>query len=745
MKNYLPVILGLITMIIPRIMLGQDPHLSQYYHTPIFVNPANIGQFEGKARLQANYRQQWASITNPFLTSAAFADFSLGNMGIGLEFMSDGVGDYGLNHTNVLVGFGYRLDLGQHNLNLGIKGGFIQKSLDPNKFSFDNQYIPGLGFDPTLPNGEGQLTSRVSVGDFHSGILYQYRPEESGTLMGIDLGVSFSHINQPNLSLFNGEAALPMKTMVYGSLKANGGERITLNPVFLYAVQGSAREIIPGLLIDYEFDQEVFAHFGANYRFGDALIPYIGLSFNHMRAGLSYDVNISRLSEFSNLRGGMELSLSYVFNNEPSPKTNYKARKSSSFNDQDKDGIKDRNDLCPDIPGVRKFNGCPDSDGDGIVDSEDVCPTIPGPRERNGCPAFDRDGDGVLDNSDDCPDTPGLIAFKGCPDTDNDGLPDHVDKCPEEAGPRVRSGCPSSDIDADGDGIPDKVDMCPTVMGSADFQGCPDTDKDGLADFEDLCPAIPGPKEGNGCPLKAIDSDKDGIIDSEDKCPSIAGVKAFQGCPDSDGDGLDDFSDECPLTPGKITNKGCPDDNFDVDGDGILNQNDHCPYVPGLVQFQGCPDTDKDGISDLEDGCPAIAGPVSNQGCPIQGQTAGPVQMEGVRTGSLPKFGPVEFDTDQAIIKTQYFSMLNELSDYLITHPELKLLVAGHTDAEGNAHYNMMLGQNRSQAILYYLTVRGVDASRISMLSYGEIMPKTDNETMSGKARNRRAELILTR
>ncbi|MEL6591175.1 MAG: PorP/SprF family type IX secretion system membrane protein [Bacteroidota bacterium] len=724
---------------------AQDPHLSQYFQSPVFQNPANIGRFDGKIRLQGHYRQQWAGIGHGFITSTAHADFRLANMGLSLSFADDNAGMAGLTHTNALLGFAYHKGFFEerHQLSLGAQLGFIQKGFDPVALSFGNQWDPDIGFNPDLPTGENLFNTQITVADINSGLAYTYKADEPRFLMGAHVGLAFAHITQPDISFFNGEGILPMKMSAQGEVDILSGERLMLSPSALYARQGSAREIVLGGRLRYEIDQEVFFHAGAYYRLEDALIPYAGITFNNMHIGFSYDVNLSPLSVATNLRGGMELNLSYVFDGELKPKTNYDARKARSLRDQDGDGIKDGNDKCPDIPGIRRFGGCPDSDGDGIPDEEDMCPTQPGPKERSGCPAMDRDGDGVLDATDECPDTPGLIAFKGCPDTDNDGLPDSVDKCPEEPGPRARSGCPSSDIDADGDGIPDKIDLCPTLVGPAELQGCPDKDNDGISDFEDLCPDVPGEKMHDGCPQKQLDSDGDGIPDPQDKCPKVAGMAQFAGCPDTDKDGINDFEDKCPLTPGLAENQGCPNQNMDADGDGILNPVDRCPYVPGLQQFQGCPDSDKDGVSDLDDKCPTIFGPVANAGCPVSGMSTTNPSMPAMPVH--PNFGPVEFDTDQAVIKPYYFDMLNQLAEYMRANPQLDLLIAGHTDNEGDAMYNMVLGQNRSKAIKYYLMARGVDPNRISELSYGEIMPKKENVSATNKARNRRAELILNK
>ena len=83
--------------------------------------------------------------------------------------------------------------------------------------------------------------------------------------------------------------------------------------------------------------------------------------------------------------------------------------------DRDKDGIKDKDDACPDVFGLAQFNGCPDTDGDGVQDSEDNCPEVAGPVENQGCPWPDTDGDGVLDKDDACPEVPGLPEYNGCP------------------------------------------------------------------------------------------------------------------------------------------------------------------------------------------------------------------------------------------------------------------------------------------------------------------------------------------
>ena len=139
--------------------------------------------------------------------------------------------------------------------------------------------------------------------------------------------------------------------------------------------------------------------------------------------------------------------------------------------DTDKDGISDRNDLCPEVFGLKQFDGCPDSDNDGVKDADDKCPN-----------------------------EAGLITLGGCPDADGDGIPNNADECPNQKGTANMNGCP----DSDNDGVADNKDDCPNAKGSRQLKGCPDSDNDGIADKDDKCPQIKGTKKANGCPEEAV-------------------------------------------------------------------------------------------------------------------------------------------------------------------------------------------------------------------------------------------------
>lgn len=146
--------------------------------------------------------------------------------------------------------------------------------------------------------------------------------------------------------------------------------------------------------------------------------------------------------------------------------------------DIDRDGVKDSEDACPEVPGLESLNGCPDDDGDGVRNSDDDCPLTAGLAALNGCP--DADGDGIKDSDDACPNVAGVVALNGCPDADGDGITDADDACPNAAGGKSTNGCP----DADGDNVADKDDKCPAVAGPASNNGCPEFPLSMLADYD---------------------------------------------------------------------------------------------------------------------------------------------------------------------------------------------------------------------------------------------------------------------
>ena len=256
--------------------------------------------------------------------------------------------------------------------------------------------------------------------------------------------------------------------------------------------------------------------------------------------------------------------------------------------------------------------------------------------------------------------------------------------------------------DTDKDGIPDNKDACPEVAGLKEFNGCPDTDGDGIPDKDDACPQVKGLKEFNGCP----DTDGDGIADKDDACPEVAGPKEFNGCPDTDGDGIADKDDKCPDVAGPAENGGCP-----------------------------WPDTDGDGVLDKDDLCPEVAGPASNKGCPE------PDEKEQKQLNQYAK--TILFDNGKATIKFQSAEVLNQIINVLKKYPNSRFRIEGHTDSTGKKAKNMILSQNRADAVKVYLIQGGIDAGRLESQGFGPDRPIASNKNKKGRELNRRVEINL--
>ncbi len=327
----------------------------------------------------------------------------------------------------------------------------------------------------------------------------------------------------------------------------------------------------------------------------------------------------------------------------------------------------------------------------------------------------------------------GLVYAPDRRDRDHDGVPDVSDKCPDvpedRDGFQDEDGCP--DPDNDGDTILDADDKCPNQPEDFDqFQdedGCPDpdNDNDGIDDLHDACPNDPEdhkpPKPNDGCPLSKTDTDGDGIPDSVDKCPTepeyIDGFEDEDGCPDpdNDNDGIPDKFDKCPNEPEDMDNfedeDGCPDP--DNDHDGIPDKLDKCPNEPETIN----------GYLD-EDGCP----------------DKGPPPKARLEHGEIVILDKVYFDTNKSRIQPRSFNLLDQVASIIQANAQLRIRIEGHTDAQGNQASNVKLSQDRADAVLLYLSKRGVDPARLVSAGYGPLKPVADNKTKAGREANRRVE-----
>ncbi len=316
------------SMMLATSALAQDPHFTQYFASPLTLNPALTGLVQCDLRLAANYRTQWGSVSpNPYITGTISYDMAamkgtLGNgdaVGIGVLGLFDRSGVGGLQTTNVGLSLAYHKAFGyekQHTLSLGLQGVLVQKSIDFQKLKFEDQFNQATG-GTDYPTGENIGNADLTYPDFNVGLMYSGRMSENATMYA---GASYYHLTQPVETFLNGNHKIHSRTSAYlgGSFDMN--ENIVLYASAMYQGQAGASEVLAGAAVgfvlnpghDAEYAKNTLLYLGGWYRYGDAIAPYVGFEWSKMKLGISYDLNMSGFSQATKSNGGYEISL--IFN-----------------------------------------------------------------------------------------------------------------------------------------------------------------------------------------------------------------------------------------------------------------------------------------------------------------------------------------------------------------------------------------------------------------------------------------------
>lgn len=303
---------------------AQDPNFSQFFASPLTLNPALTGKFNGQVRVAGNYRNQWPTINNAFRTSTVSADFGiLGNripeydqFGVGVMGMYDINGDGVMKNSFISGSMAYHKGLdedGYHQIGVGFSGTYAQRRLDVSKLDFEDE-LTSLGFTGNTSEIFGGTGFRnINYADVNAGIIYNGATNDYNNFY---IGASVYHINRPKVSFQNAQYIMNPRFTIHGGGYFPIADATTLFVSANHQRQAGASETILGAAVgftvnqDFESPTDVYA--GAWFRYGDAIIPYAGLEFGNYRLGISYDVNVSRLSAASQRRGGMEISLIWI-------------------------------------------------------------------------------------------------------------------------------------------------------------------------------------------------------------------------------------------------------------------------------------------------------------------------------------------------------------------------------------------------------------------------------------------------
>jgi type IX secretion system PorP/SprF family membrane protein len=296
-----------------EVLYAQDPVFSQFYSSPLTVNPALAGNGNANWRLIINNRNQWIGEgLDPLSTTSISLDGKLfkqelkesNYIGGGLMFLQDkGLGGaYKANSFHGIISSHVSLDEDdQHGLSVGLGGTYSNTLIDFSQLSFGQQ-LSFSGFNRALPTVEPNLSGVKPYFAMFAGITYSFNTE--GT--SFDVGVSGYRFLKTNRSALNDPTQLdPPRYNVHADYQTYLSDRLVLNMNGMYVFESGQNSYTAGLnfghLLDNS-DEPTVLNTGIWYRDKDAVIPYLGFSFKNFQAGVTYDVNINSGSATSNLK-----------------------------------------------------------------------------------------------------------------------------------------------------------------------------------------------------------------------------------------------------------------------------------------------------------------------------------------------------------------------------------------------------------------------------------------------------------
>lgn len=304
------IFLALVSMLFCSVseLKAQDPQFSQFYSNPLYLNPAFAGT-STYPRIVSNYRNQWPSSGNTFVTySLSYDKYMLGLKGaLGFQTLYDREVNGNINTVQSSFIYCYHIKVNDELFfTTALQAGFLFKQFNTKNLIFPgmiNQENGSINGSYAMPVESGQKI----FPDFTFGMV--------GQQQNVYFGFAISHLTQPNQSILEGDGVgkLPMKFTLHAGAKAQEyfralfSKEFSLSPNVIYQQQGVFKQLNLGM---YMVQKNLT--FGAWYRNNlsarpDALIGMIGYSSPYFQIGYSFDYVLSDLSAYS--MGSHEISL----------------------------------------------------------------------------------------------------------------------------------------------------------------------------------------------------------------------------------------------------------------------------------------------------------------------------------------------------------------------------------------------------------------------------------------------------
>lgn len=313
------------------VLSAQDIHFSQFNLTPLQLNPATAGGLSG-LQGSLNYKTQWGSVGYPYRTYSASFDAALGHkkekrkgfFGLGAFFYNDKAGDAKMSTLQGNLNAAYHIRLsGRSNLGLGAFYGFAQRSASFGALKWESQFVNG-SYSASNPSGESAGNAFMQQ-DLGAGLFWTLRKGDmymtSNDHVHIDVGLAYTHI-LPMPNSFGGSGDILYSKYVghFWMSKGIKNSKIALQPSVLFFLQGPQSELNFGLDIKYQlkehskvtgYEKGTSLYFGLHHRLLDALVLNAMIEYDSYTFGVSYDVNVSELTNATFGRGGFEVVFRY--------------------------------------------------------------------------------------------------------------------------------------------------------------------------------------------------------------------------------------------------------------------------------------------------------------------------------------------------------------------------------------------------------------------------------------------------
>jgi type IX secretion system PorP/SprF family membrane protein len=310
---------------------AQDPNFSQFFSSPLNVNPALTANINADWRAIANFRDQWIGPASPYVTGTVSYDAKMfqkkfpgmeeGNIfGLGGMLMYDKAMGGVVKSTYASMNVSYKVKLTngdtKHMFGAGFGTIYGHRRIDFGGIDFEEQFT-GYGFNTNLPTGESSLSSMKPYFSVSSGLLYSITSQNSN----FDIGVSAFHVNKPKQTFLKDEKQyLPIRKVAHANFETFLSSSVVLSINAIYQSQKTAKYYSIGGALGYYLptNEDFMLNAGLWYWSKNAFIPYVGISYKDYQFGLSYDVTANKLNQAADKPNTWELSLIVRGRNKPS-------------------------------------------------------------------------------------------------------------------------------------------------------------------------------------------------------------------------------------------------------------------------------------------------------------------------------------------------------------------------------------------------------------------------------------------